>query len=51
MAAADTMTEDRSHGDPLELPAFCPGAMAELEALSRLARDAGAARISRQACR
>ena len=28
MAAADTMTEDRSQGDPLELPALCPGAMA-----------------------
>jgi Fe-S oxidoreductase len=28
MAAADTMTADRSHGDPLELPALCPGAMA-----------------------
>ena len=27
-AAADTKTEDLSHGDPLELPALCPGAMA-----------------------
>src|SRR5271165_2590836 len=28
MAAADATTEDRSKGDPLELPALCPGAMA-----------------------
>ena len=28
MAAAGTTTEERSHGDPLETPVLCPGAMA-----------------------
>ena len=37
MAAPDATIEDRSHGDPLELPALCPRRDGGLEALSGLA--------------